>query len=1483
MRKRVQSLSRAFSTSKAGATGTKPCCKASRLMSSVLCAFVLLLPMTCTLSLAAEKTVTVAYIDYENFVEKQPDGSFTGYGVDYLERIADYTGWKYEYIDMDWPTAYEAVKNGTVDFYCVARSTQERAAEFDFSVYPVCDEEMNIYTLPGAQLYYNDYTAFDGMKFGVLENSQELSQLNAYANENGFTCTVIQYPTNSDTMRALDSGEVDAAAIVKYSVSGSYRLVGNFGVSPAYMMSCEGSEYMKEFNKAQEKLYYDSPDYTDELQYKYYGSRGSSADLMLTRDEVDYINSCGIINVALSPDMAPLEYFDEDSGSFKGVSVDLYERISSLTGLKFNFVKRENSDALRAQMASGSVQLIGATAKNEDVEKELNIRDTAFFSESSFSIVTKDYSAITPTSRVAVPDGYPMFTSTAAANGYKNYVVCSSFDECVRAVNDGEADFTYMITMCESYHTNHVKYSELNSIAMADTSYGICFGVDDTGRSTMLLSIINKCISIIPQSEINEMIVVNSANAIPDKTLADRISENAQLVSALSVLFVFTVVVIIIRAQKYKQQRKLNESLKKQHDYIRHLYNTLPCGVFQCTYDEPHRITGSNAACAKIYGCAAEESFVGKSLSSVADDGTQALLLEKFTQCEKSGEPILYIRTVTREDGSECFIECVMDIVETDGAKAFQEVFIDVTERELHARQTQKRYMLEQRRSSTHEEGLLFTACFDITEQKLVETTITLPDIKAGISTREFVNCLSPHLRGEQSVNELESMREKLELKNATEAYDRGELEYSFVLSRRTDGSLQWLRSDIALRYNPLTGHLMCFDYIWDVTDEQIADNLMRQMALADCDGFMSIDIESRHTQQYRAAAGSREMTRSEAVYGESDIIHVMAGLMDEKGKAELLSAGALDTVIDKLTESDRYQIFAVRTDKNGNRIDKAVTYFYTDKEHDILAATVSDVTEVRRSEVLQAQLLSDALAAAERANAAKGQFLSRVSHEMRTPLNAIIGFLELCKGAPPEDRENYLASSDIAAKQLLAVINDVLDMSSIESGKIKIASADFNFKHMISSITSLYGTQCSQKGISFKVKMKSVTEEWLKGDELRVNQILTNLIGNAVKFTSEGGVVLTVSQINVSPEKAVFRFEVADTGCGMSEGMLDRMFVPFEQESAATTRRYGGSGLGLSIVKSLVSMMGGSIRVESTQGKGSVFTVDLPFVLSDLDKNACLPEKTDKLRVLAVDDEPTEREYLNLVFERMGIRYTCVASGNEALAELERGESEGDPYSICLVDWMMPELNGGDTVKLIRKKYGSDVMLIVASAYDYQQAGEAAKDAGANMFLSKPIFQSSLFDLFMTLTDGKLAEQGDKTETWDFSGRRVLLAEDNILNQIVAKGYLAKFNVAVDVASNGQECVDAFESSEPDYYDAILMDIQMPVMDGFEAAKAIRASSHRGAKTVPIIAQSADAFNEDITKSLSSGMNAHVAKPIKPDVLAEALAKAFQHNKPKK
>ncbi|MEG0894897.1 MAG: response regulator, partial [Oscillospiraceae bacterium] len=461
-----------------------------------------------------------------------------------------------------------------------------------------------------------------------------------------------------------------------------------------------------------------------------------------------------------------------------------------------------------------------------------------------------------------------------------------------------------------------------------------------------------------------------------------------------------------------------------------------------------------------------------------------------------------------------------------------------------------------------------------------------------------------------------------------------------------------------------------------------------------------------------------------------------------------------------------------------------------------------------------------------------------------------------------------------------LSIINDVLDMSAIDSDKLKIAHAPFDLKSLLSGISTMYYTQCKQKEITFNLILSDLIEEFLIGDSLRINQILINLLSNAYKFTPKGGTInMIVKQMNRNGNTVFLRFIISDSGCGISEEMQQRIFMPFEQETTQTAQIYGGSGLGLSIVKNLVDMMQGAIKLESKKNFGTTFTVDLPFgVDTKLEGSNNINFKD--IRALIVDDDNQTIKYTSIVLERMGVRFDVANGGEQAVKIIANEYNKGIGYDVCFIDWKMPGISGVELTKKIREFFDKDTIIIIVSAYDLSEIEDEAKLAGADMFISKPLFQSTVCNLLMTLSGGQYTKFTCDKEHYDFTGKRVLLAEDNALNREIAIELLKIVNLDVEYAENGQTALEMFTNSSNGYYDVILMDIQMPIMDGHEAAKAIRKSKHIQALNIPIYAMTANAFTEDVSAALSSGMNGHIAKPIDTQVLYSTLKQCFQEKK---
>ena len=522
-----------------------------------------------------------------------------------------------------------------------------------------------------------------------------------------------------------------------------------------------------------------------------------------------------------------------------------------------------------------------------------------------------------------------------------------------------------------------------------------------------------------------------------------------------------------------------------------------------------------------------------------------------------------------------------------------------------------------------------------------------------------------------------------------------------------------------------------------------------------------------------------------------------------------------------------------------------------------------------------QRESLSAALEEANQANKAKTAFLSNMSHEIRTPMNAIIGLNRIALNDPgiSETTRDRLEKIGLSAQHLLSIINDILDMSRIESGRMTVKNEEFSFAKVLAQVNTIISGQCRDKGIEYDCRVNGTVDDYYIGDDMKLRQVLINILGNAVKFTPSGGnITFVVEVISRFNGRSTLRFIISDTGIGMSQDFLPRLFDAFSQEDSSSTNRFGSTGLGMAITKSIIELMNGTISVESEKQKGTTFTVTVTLI--DCDRKIIEEEESvlapHELCVLVIDDDPIACEHARLVLGQVGVNCEKASSGAEGLQMVKVRHARREPYNLILVDWRMPDMDGLETTRQIRTAVGTETPVVILTSYNWDDIIDEAKAAGVDTFVAKPLFARTVLDEFKEAFKKKNAALVRKKT--DLKCRRVLLAEDVPVNAEIMIMVLSMREIQVDHAENGRIAVEMFEEHEEGYYDAILMDMRMPEMDGLEASRRIRAINRFDAKTIPIIALTANAFDEDVQRSMQAGLTAHLSKPVDPDVLFETL-----------
>ena len=684
-------------------------------------------------------------------------------------------------------------------------------------------------------------------------------------------------------------------------------------------------------------------------------------------------------------------------------------------------------------------------------------------------------------------------------------------------------------------------------------------------------------------------------------------------------------------------------------------------------------------------------------------------------------------------------------------------------------------------------------------------------------------------------------------------------------------------------------------------------DMLLRYPTTEECvqavlDGQADATILYSYTAEQYVRQDVRNRLTS-VVFGDTSLSYAVGE--DVAGGRYLLSL--LDKGADSLTDAELEAILTQEIETSRDNNISLIAFLYQNPLYCILGislillllfALAMLAARTRNQRMLQNRVaqatgelqqktreLTLALQTADAANRAKTTFLNSMSHDIRTPMNAIIGYTALTSAHldNKERAQDYLSKIAQASNHLLSLINDVLDMSRIESGKVTINEHPENLADILQGLRNIIQSDIHAKHMELFIDTVDVVDEEIYCDKLRLNQILLNLTSNAIKFTPTGGTVaIRVTQKpSRSREHGLYEFKVSDTGIGMSPEFSKTVFEPFTREQTSTVSGIQGTGLGMAITKNIVDMMGGTICVESEPGKGTCFTVNLELRFSAEHQEMGAIAQLEGFRGLAVDDDMICCQSVSKMLRKIGMRAEWALSGREAIARAAEAVELSDPFEVYIVDWSMPELSGIETVREIRRVVGEKSPIILMSAYDWTDIEEEARRSGVTGFISKPLFASDLhhtlrrsLGLYEKETPPNKTPEPARNDS--FSDKRILLAEDNELNREIAVEILKEAGFQVECAENGQQACEMVQAASPGYYDLILMDIQMPIMDGYDATRVIRAIPDPAKNSLPIIAMTANAFEEDREQAMAAGMNGHLAKPIDLEKMLSLLREVF-------
>lgn len=914
----------------------------------------------------------------------------------------------------------------------------------------------------------------------------------------------------------------------------------------------------------------------------------------------------------------------------------------------------------------------------------------------------------------------------------------------------------------------------------------------------------------------------------------------------------------------------------KLEDRIKHLealYASLPCALLHFNVEAPHRVLLANQEACAVLGYAAVEECIGIDLFTNIHPEYYAYVYDVIQQtC--AGNKSSFELKIVRQHGSMAWISGAITLsADADGQAILQCVFEETTEEKkcrMAEENERQRYKLAMGMSQ------------DVVFEYDIDTNVF----------RYYKNMLQEDGSQKLTTVEVENFISRLRSDDMVHPDDIDNVQSILCAGKKCDGNQRLRLADDpegVYHWFYLRGTRVCegqnlvrvIGTMRDIDEQKILTDIVNLFVYNNCDYFIFLDGLNDSYIMYGKGSSNTPLPPLRSTHYTLEMESYNQIYVVEEDRERVTEAMRLDNVISTLDRDGQLLVYVGVMEPEKGYTRKRIQFIYYDKAQKQILLSRTDVSHMYQEEERKNALLREALEVATQASRAKTEFLSRISHDIRTPLNTIVGMTAIAeiRMDKSDQVQNCLSKINTAAQYLLSLINSILDMSSIESGKMLLTESKFEFESFLHDISAAIYPQARNLGLAFHMRVQEPLEKYYVADALHITQVLMNLLSNSLKFTKPGGLVeMSISEKQRLGDRSMISFTVRDTGVGISPEFIKKVFEPFEQENSDYARNQTGSGLGLPLAQNFVELMGGSITVESQCGHGTCITVAVPLSLSMEPHSDCIkiPEFQD-YRALIVSCDAPHVQQCTATLKEIGLRVDTVDCGPEAAIAVNKAQAEQDGYRFVIVDLKLGTIDGLECTRRLRQTYSADGMTVFLSAYDWESVAEEAHAVGVDHFLFKPVLRFSVHDALLRLLKPAPLPCTAQSQC-RFNGQHVLLVEDNEINQEIAKMLLEEEGLLVDTADNGQQALDLFIQKPVGHYTLILMDIRMPVLDGLTATTRIRLCDRPDATTVPIIAMTANAFQEDMETAFKAGMNNYLTKPVNPEKLYQTIERAVAH-----